>query len=75
MKRTILLLIGIGVLGVYLGWFKFTTSKTEDNKTKIDVIVDTDKLKADKQRAKEKLEDELFEAGHRWAEKQRTQPN
>jgi hypothetical protein len=71
MKRTILLLAAVGVLGVYLGWFKFTTSKTDDNKTKIDVVVDTDKFKADKARAKEKLEDELLEAGHRWAEKQR----
>jgi hypothetical protein len=71
MKRTILLLAAVGVLGVYLGWFKFTTSKTDDNKTKIDVVVDTDKFKADKARAKEKLEDELLEAGQRWAEKQR----
>jgi hypothetical protein len=71
MKRTILLLAGVGVLGVYLGWFKFSTSKTDDNKTKIDVIVDTDKFKADKELAKEKLEDRLLDAGQRWAEKQR----
>jgi hypothetical protein len=51
----VLLLIGVGVLGFYQGWFQSSTATT-DHKTTFGVTVDRDKIEQDKEKAKEELE-------------------
>ena len=59
MKRLLalaaILVIVVVAVGLYRGWFSFTTAG-DDHKVKIDVTVDKDKVKADEERAKEKLQ-------------------
>ena len=58
MKRIVtacvFLIIALLVLGYFRDWFAFTSS-SDDRKIKIDVTVDKDKLKADEERAREKI--------------------
>jgi hypothetical protein len=64
MKRLIfvlvLVVVGVGCLGFYLGWFHLTTETTSDGKSNITVTVDKDKIKDDEQKAKDKAK----EIGH-----------
>jgi hypothetical protein len=50
----VLLVVGVGALGYYQGWFNFSTAKTEKG-VNVNVSVDKEKMGADKERAKEKL--------------------
>jgi hypothetical protein len=60
MKRFIILLVllaaGIAGLGCYLGWFHMTT-ETVDGKSNVTVTVDKDKIRADEQKAKDKVKE------------------
>jgi hypothetical protein len=51
-----LLLVGIAGLGFYLGWFGLSTGGSDEKPTAT-VTVDTDKIHADEETAKEKLQD------------------
>lgn len=57
MKKAILLLVVLALFGLYRGWFTYTTGKTEDDKTKVDVVVDTDALREDEEIAVRKLKE------------------
>jgi predicted negative regulator of RcsB-dependent stress response len=51
----VLLLVGIVGVGFYQGWFQVSTNNT-DQKPSATVTVDKDKIHADEQKAKEKME-------------------
>ena len=51
----VLLLVGIVGVGFYRGWFQVSTDNT-DQKPSATVTVDKDKIHADEQKAKEKME-------------------
>jgi hypothetical protein len=51
-----LLAIGMGVLGFFLNWFHFSSEST-DQTVQINLIVDKEKLAADKDRAMEKIQE------------------
>jgi len=51
----ILVVVTAGV-GYYLGWFRFSTSKdTGTGERNVEMNIDTNKMKTDAQKAKEKL--------------------
>jgi len=50
-----LLLVGIAVFGFYQGWFRFSTEGT-DQKPSATITVDKDRIHADEETAKEKLQ-------------------
>lgn len=52
----LVLVIALGVLGFYQGWFHVSSS-SQDNRTDITVSVDKDKMEKDKDRAVQKVED------------------
>jgi hypothetical protein len=52
----VLLLVGIGGLGFYQGWFHFSTNST-GNTSSATITVDQDKIRADEGKAKEKVEE------------------
>jgi len=52
----LLALVIIG-LGWYLGWFHFSTTTGDDQKTHINITVDQDKIRGDEEKAKERLRD------------------
>ena len=52
----VLLLVGIVGVGFYRGWFQVSTNNT-DQKPSATVTVDKDKIHADEQKVKEKMED------------------
>ncbi len=52
----VLLLVGIVGVGFYQGWFQVSTNNT-DQKPSATVTVDKDKIHADEQKVKEKMED------------------
>lgn len=52
----VLLLIGIGALGFYQGWFVLSSDKTDHN-SNVTLTVDKDKFQEDKEMAKEKVQD------------------
>ncbi len=60
----LLLVIGVVGLGFYLGWFQFSTERTDD-KSNISITIDEDKIRKDKDKAIEKVQ----EAGHSIKEK------
>jgi hypothetical protein len=49
-----LILICVGVLGYFLGWFSFSSSSTPDDAT-IKMTVNKEKVKQDEEKAKETL--------------------
>ena len=51
----VLLVAGVVGLGFYLGWFEMTSDKTDPN-ANVKISYDADKLKADTDKAKEKLQ-------------------
>ena len=51
----VLLLLGVGTLGYYQGWFKVSKAQTEQGPS-YQVTVDKEKIKADQERAKEKAQ-------------------
>src|SRR5437868_1706742 len=52
----LLLVVGVVGLGLYQGWFKFSTgSDNNSGKANAGVTIDTDKIKSDAEKAKEKL--------------------
>jgi hypothetical protein len=51
----VVLLVGIGGVGLYQGWFHLSTNST-DNKPSATITVDKDKIHADEEKAKEKVE-------------------
>ena len=52
----VLLVVGIVALGFYLDWFHFTTtSDPESGKVKSTLEIDQNKIKADAEKAKQKL--------------------
>ena len=67
----VLLLLAAGVvgLGFYQGWFSFST-ETADKKTNITITVDQEKIKEDKEKAQNKVQD----VGHQVKDKVAT-PN
>jgi hypothetical protein len=52
----ILLLVAIAGVGFYQGWFHLSTDST-DRKPSATITIDQDKIKADEEKAKEKLHD------------------
>jgi hypothetical protein len=52
----VLLVAGIAGLGYYLGWYNISTGGT-DGKPNATITVDQDKIEADKEKAKEKVQD------------------
>jgi cell division protein FtsX len=61
MKRIFIMLVllvaATAALGLYLGWFAVASTTTVDGKSNITVTVDKDKIKADEQKAKDKVKD------------------
>ena len=51
----VLLLVGFGGLGFYLGWFHLSTNGT-DQKPSATITMDKDKIHADEETAKEKVQ-------------------
>jgi len=51
----VLLLVGIAVLGFYRGWIRVSTDNT-DQKPSATITVDKDKIHADEEKAKEKVQ-------------------
>ena len=51
----VLLLVGVAGLGFYQGWFHLSTNST-DQKPSATITVDKDKIHADEEMAKEKVE-------------------
>ena len=51
----VLLLVGIAGLGFYQGWFRLSTNGT-DQKPSATITVDKDKIHADEETAKEKVQ-------------------
>lgn len=51
----VLLVVGIAGLGFYQGWFRLSTDGT-DQKPSATITVDKDKIHADEEKAKEKME-------------------
>lgn len=52
----VLILVGIVGVGFYRGWFQVSTNNT-DQRPSATVTVDKDKIHADEQKVKEKMED------------------
>jgi hypothetical protein len=52
----VLSVVGLAILGYYRDWFQFS-SDNEDNEFTFHVTVDKEKLNADKEKAKQKLEE------------------
>jgi hypothetical protein len=50
----VLIVVGIGCVGFYLGWFR-VGSDSGDGKTHITLTVDQNKIKADENKALEKM--------------------
>jgi preprotein translocase subunit SecF len=51
----VLLLVGIAGVGFYQGWFHLSTNST-DQKSSTTITVDKDKIHADEEKAKEKVQ-------------------
>ena len=51
----VLLLVGIAVLGFYRGWIRVSTDNT-DQKPSATITVDKDKIHADEEKAREKVQ-------------------
>jgi hypothetical protein len=51
----VLLVVGIAGLGFYRGWFSLSTDST-DHKPSATITVDKDKIHADEEKAKEKVQ-------------------
>jgi hypothetical protein len=51
----VILVICVGLLGLYMGWFRFSSSTT-NGKTDVTLTVDKDQIKKDKDRAVEKVQ-------------------
>ena len=51
----VLLLLGIAGFGFYRGWFRLSTNNT-DNKVNTTITVDKDKIRADEETTKEKVQ-------------------
>jgi hypothetical protein len=52
----LLLAAGIAGLGFYLGWFSVSTARTKDT-VNVTVTMDQDKIREDKEKAKEKVQE------------------
>lgn len=52
----VVLIVALGGLAYYLGWFAVSTSPDGPN-TRINIMVDKEKIKADEEAAKRKLEE------------------
>jgi len=50
----LLLVVGVGALGVYLDWFRFSVRDKDSGKVGIDLTIDKDKIKQDAEKAKDK---------------------
>lgn len=66
--KNILALIGaavviLGGLGWYLGWYRLATEPAADGHRKIQIDVDTAKIRGDVQKGKEKIKDALAKDG------------
>jgi hypothetical protein len=59
----LLLLLCLGGIGLYLGWFSFskTSNDIDNGKTNISVSVDKNKIKAVARELKEKVKEEIKE--------------
>lgn len=56
------LLLCLGGIGLYRGWFSFTkTSNDRDNKVNVGVTVDKKKIKEDAKEVKDKVKEEINE--------------
>ncbi|MFL5244076.1 MAG: hypothetical protein ACJ8FY_18385 [Gemmataceae bacterium] len=68
MNRIIIVLVvligGVIALGMYQGWFAFTTANSE-NKANVNIKIDKDKIHEDEQRAVKKVQ----ELGHKAKDK------
>ena len=51
----VLLLVGIALVGFYRGWFQLSTDTT-NQKPNATILMDKDKIHADEQKAKDKLQ-------------------
>jgi hypothetical protein len=62
LRWLLLLLLCLGGIGLYRGWFSFTkTSNDKDNKVNVGVTLDKSKIKADAKEVKEKVKEEIKE--------------
>jgi hypothetical protein len=57
----LLLLLCLGGIGLYRGWFSFTktSNDTDNNKINISVSVDKNKFEADAEKAKDKIPEKI----------------
>ncbi len=63
----LLLVAGVVALGIYQGWFTFTSNNTDD-KANINIKVDKEKIKEDENKAAKKVQD----LGHKAKDKAET---
>jgi hypothetical protein len=66
-RWVVVLLVCLGGIGLYLGWFTFSSSTpgSDSDRTNIDVSVDKSKIKADVKKAEEKIKEEVKQWGDR----------
>ena len=62
-KWLLILLLCLGAIGFYLGWFSLSSPKpdVDGNKVNVNVSVDKGKIKADVKKVKEKIKEEVKE--------------
>jgi hypothetical protein len=51
----LLLVVGVVILGFYLGWFQFSTAEEAGERTDVKVRINRNKIKSDAERAKQKV--------------------
>ena len=66
----VLLAVAIVGVGLYRGWFEFSTQKSED-KSSVSITMDKNKIKEDEEKVKEKVQD----LGHQVRDKKDQEKN
>ena len=56
-RAIIILVLIVGCIGYFRGWFAFSTTTTIDGKSNVTVTVDKDKIQSDDQAARDKAKD------------------
>ncbi len=56
-RAIIVLVLIVGCVGYFRGWFAVSTTNTIDGKSNVSVTVDKDKIRSDDQAAREKAKD------------------
>jgi cell division septal protein FtsQ len=69
-KLLIVLVICLVAIGIYRGWFSYSSTSGDNQKDEINVSVDKGKIREDVQKAKTKVAEEVKEAVEKVKEKE-----